>query len=32
MVEAHRRDGAALCRAFAQLEAMLKRGEVVPLA
>ncbi|OLP97088.1 putative Xaa-Pro aminopeptidase P [Symbiodinium microadriaticum] len=29
MVEAHRRDGAALCRAFAQLEAMLKRGEVV---
>ncbi|CAE7237936.1 APP2 [Symbiodinium sp. CCMP2456] len=29
MVEAHRRDGAALCCAFAQLEAMLKRGEVV---
>eukprot|EP00439_Symbiodinium_sp_Y106_P048735 s561_g6.t1 len=29
MVDAHRRDGAALCRGFAQLEAMVKRGEVV---
>ena len=32
MVEAHRRDGAALCSAFAQLERMVNSGELVLLS
>ena len=31
MVKAHRRDGAALCIAFSQLESMVGSGEALPL-